>query len=181
MDFSLLCLRFIGEQRVRSCSLAHNEWPMGSKLLCSHCCHAFTGQPIPAVTDYDARRDSFRLRKQCFCGWSCAKAFQMYEDPSVACEHLYRSITNTSFTVVRPAPPRTRLRTFGGDLTIDQFRQGTEETICVRLPSGVLMTSVLNGRKLEAVDRSYRDLTALRHRRKPQSHSHDITAMMRRQ
>jgi MYM-type Zinc finger with FCS sequence motif len=113
------------------------EWPESTDISCWYCVHPFEGSPISLPTKYDDKRRVFYVFGV-FCTWGCAKKFNMERDSVTRtnCATLLsllrhrllagsKSLDHRKYSIVT-APHRNRLRCFGGDLTIDQFRSGLQ-------------------------------------------------------
>lgn len=99
-------------------------WPCSTTAACWHCCHTFTTVPVPLPTKYSAKLDSFNV-VGIFCSWSCAKAYALstkYSLPSCELLALMRTKVNGKFLFIKPAPNKSKLKMFGGDMTIEEFR-----------------------------------------------------------
>ena len=105
-------------------------WPPANwrEVLCWHCCHACPSEPVPLPNSYDRRRDVFHVFGL-FCSLQCAKAHLMEHcafgsgDRVMLLQFLAMKYFGHSGEPVAPAPPRHRLRIFGGDLDIASFRK----------------------------------------------------------
>lgn len=123
------------------------DWPSHTKSCCHNCCHSFEGIPVPLPYVYDERKKVYFCSGS-FCSWQCAKAYNiqlpvtsgkgnrnMYiallahktwakimskTSPQISNENLQLY----AYTSIHPAPPRETLRMFGGDKTIEEYRQG---------------------------------------------------------
>ena len=105
-------------------------WPKTTDVSCFWCCHQFQTQPcaIPETI----HNDLFKV-KGCYCSFNCAMAhlFDIEKGSNMLWEKL--SILNLMMkkfgdkvnnTELKPAPPREALKSFGGYLTLDEFRKG---------------------------------------------------------
>lgn len=118
----------------RSKVWATDKWPLiggdsGVPSDCWHCCFPFDNMPYPMPVKYDDKLKVFTF-KGCFCSWGCAKGYisetSKYGTDSMALIAYLMKVVHGSFTSsskCRPAPSRTRLTKFGGDLSIDKFRE----------------------------------------------------------
>lgn len=67
-----------------------------------------------------------------FCSWSCMKTYNMDRNNlhviGIINSNmlLMRKMLYNKFSNIKRAPPRNRLKMFGGDLTIDEFRSGCD-------------------------------------------------------
>lgn len=105
------------------------------KKLCWWCCHDIPGDVFEYPYKYE--KDTFYLCGQ-FCGWPCVKAYNIHANKVTygRCSDLislYRLKTTGKLESIKTAPSRYSLESFGGTLTIDQFRSGSMN-VCVRLP-----------------------------------------------
>ncbi len=94
-----------------------------TNVACWWCCHTFDSYPVCAPVKYDERKELFNV-VGCFCSFNCSKSY-------VTSEINMKSFLN-SFLVktlkgqlqyIKPAPPRTILKMFGGPLSIEEYRQ----------------------------------------------------------
>lgn len=135
-------LRHTSSDQVRVCGAKDRDWPQHSDVCCYHCCHTFTGPPIPWVGSFDDRRAVFRLGHLLFCSWKCLKAYGINVIRSQDCPVavMFRKLYNKPLSSVPTAPAREQLKEFGGRLTLEQFRShdGMLRVMPIRLPSGVL-------------------------------------------
>jgi len=114
-----------------------------SNTACFWCCHPFHWKQCVLPISYDAYEMMYTCEGY-FCSPECALAY-LYEDTHVSdvtrwtrqallCD-MYRPLYKTRDLI--PAPARACLRMFGGQLSIDQFREQTafsEEIIGIQLP-----------------------------------------------
>jgi hypothetical protein len=105
-------------------------WPRTTDLWCMHCCHPFTTMPVPLISRYDHERCK-PVGFGIFCSPQCGRAYAIEHKPlSWSRVMIYYSLVlRNSFGIdpedcQRPAWPRARLRVFGGDLSIEEFRAG---------------------------------------------------------
>ncbi len=124
-----------------------------TSTACFWCCHPFSWKACVLPISYDAYENMYACEGH-FCSPECALA-SLYADPSLSdvtrwTRHallvdLYRSMYGTrEFT---PAPPRTCLRMFGGQLDIEQYRQyvaSAVEMVAVQLPPLRLFVPTMN-------------------------------------
>jgi hypothetical protein len=125
------------------------RWPTSSSVLCWHCCHPFTGPPLPMPTHYDDRLDIFHVTGT-FCSWECMKAYNLDSRShasgriDVTITSMFRKVCTIRGTTrgIRSAPPRIKLEAFGGDMTIDEFRS-TNKTFAFLPPKLILHQPVI--------------------------------------
>ncbi len=111
---------------VRPCAQQDADWPRRTDTWCWHCCHPFDTPPLPMPVEYDDRRDKFVVTGT-FCSWSCMKTYN-----SESATHkknvismiikLFIKRCTGSMAFIRFAPPRVKLRAFGGSMSIEEFR-----------------------------------------------------------
>ena len=104
------------------------EWPKKSNLKCMWCCHNFDN--IPCAIPTKIKNDIFYVFGN-FCMKECAAAyiFESNEIDNLIWErysllnHLYSIIEDYPDLNIKLAPPRLALEVFGGNLSIEQFRE----------------------------------------------------------
>ena len=103
-----------------------DAWPSKTDMACMHCCHTFENVPLPIPRKYDSTHALYHVYGN-FCSVNCAKAYIIEHEPGISTtrmlylNHLVRNVYGIH-TSVKPAPPKIRLKMFGGDLSIAQFR-----------------------------------------------------------
>lgn len=117
--------------------------PESSDAACWWCCHRFTGRPSFLPLTYDEEQDSFRVQGN-FCSWNCAKSYNFANKSSKwAFRSMLLKLMVTKLEgkciTIRPAPPRDQLKFFGGDMTIDEFRDGNDKNFSTN-PTGLVKT-----------------------------------------
>jgi hypothetical protein len=96
-------------------------------LVCWWCVHALPQSPcIHLPTRYDDKLDKFTTTGN-FCSWQCAKAYALDMNSSRSGEiqmflALMRRRALGQYTPLWPAPKRQFLKSFGGSMTIEEFR-----------------------------------------------------------
>lgn len=103
-----------------------NEWPESTEYLCWWCCHNFDCSPKCIPTSYDSVKDKFTVTGN-FCSWNCAKAYTIYEKPKHISNlsRLIQFVHGSGDFLVPIAPPKQLLKSFGGTMTIEEFRQNS--------------------------------------------------------
>ena len=97
-------------------------------MWCWWCCHEFKGTPLSMPHKHDEKRDTF-MTSGTFCSWSCMKTYALdtygINRGSIICGNMImmRKKLFGKLGSIKPAPKRFRLVEFGGDLTIEQFRE----------------------------------------------------------
>lgn len=106
------------------------SWPPENweEICCWHCCHRCPQEPVPLPQTRDRRTGSFAVFGV-FCSWPCAKQYLNEHqtwgsgERSLLLEEMARCSFGYSGPPILAAPARHRLKMFGGDLTIDTFRE----------------------------------------------------------
>ena len=94
-------------------------------VLCMHCVHPFSGHAVRLPLDYRPETKQYVVFGT-FCSVACAKRYAI-EHPNYNTPHLMTNLGQMAREMgflkpILPAPPQMRLRVFGGDLSIEQFR-----------------------------------------------------------
>jgi hypothetical protein len=96
-------------------------------MWCWWCCHPYDTEPLSLPYGHDELRNKFSTTGN-FCSWSCMKSYAIdrygINKGSIICGNIVmmrRRMYGHSGSV-RPAPNRYRLKVFGGDMTIEEFR-----------------------------------------------------------
>jgi hypothetical protein len=117
----------------------HNDsWLNNTNVCCWWCCHSFDTVPIGMPEKYDELMKKF-LVKGVFCSFSCMIAYKKEIKRDCTKDYLikflYTRLTGTFLldAHLEPAPPRCSLKIFGGDLTIDEFRNSFKENKVYRM------------------------------------------------
>ena len=104
-------------------------WPPRNweELHCWHCCSKLLDPPVPLAQDMDPDTGRYVVYG-IFCSFSCAKAYIYETQPWSAGGKLLllEDMAVSAFgseEPILPAPPRQRLRIFGGDLTPEEFHK----------------------------------------------------------
>lgn len=120
-----------------------HPWRSPTELLCWHCCHPFANPPVPMPVNQNLERNVFQVVGN-FCSLECSKAFLLDYEPHRTNNNLaiFANMSRTVFGqngVVNAAPSRFDLKVFGGDLSLEEFRQGGR---CYTLPKDLPFVSV---------------------------------------
>lgn len=126
----------------------YKDWTPTSHYYCWYCCHPFNTVPVYLPVSRDPRTLVFHLCGN-FCSWNCAKAYQFYREgfgekgvssylsifafitshrprycpTPLNRKHPYDCPCINIFKGVKLPPRKEMIDTFGGPLTIEQFRQ----------------------------------------------------------
>lgn len=109
----------------------HNtDWLHNTDVCCWWCCHNFDTIPIGIPIYFNEALKKFNV-KGVFCSFSCIMAYNKDKklNKDYLIKYLYRKLTGTLTldTKITPSPPRCSLKMFGGELTIEQFRNDLKE------------------------------------------------------
>jgi hypothetical protein len=110
-----------------------DKWLYNTDVCCWWCCHTFDTVPIGNPNRYDRKVEKFRV-KGVFCSFSCLIAYRndsckKYSLTNYLVKFMYSKLTGTFLldSNLTPSPPRSCLKMFGGDLTIEEFRNAFRE------------------------------------------------------
>jgi hypothetical protein len=115
------------------------KWPTRTDVWCFHCAHPFATMPVPLVSRYDyERRQAVCFGN--FCSPNCGRAYAQEHRPLSWSQAMifYTKMLSECFgipvdTPGRAAWPKERLKVFGGDLTIEEFRAGFATPLVLRV------------------------------------------------
>ena len=117
-------------------SLHVQQTTLEEKQICMWCCHPFTNSKVHLPLQ--RKNDEFVVYGT-FCSVECAAAYNFHdiiefgdtwERYSLLHSLYFDSQENTPISL---APPRIALKMFGGDLSIDEFREGRKVAYSVSL------------------------------------------------
>ena len=104
-----------------------DDWPTSTVIYCYWCCHQFNNTPCALPIRYNNKRF---IVYGCYCSPECAAAYnfndlqageEIWERYSLL-NLLYKRIYDNSEHLIKLAPPRQVLSCFGGNLSIEEFR-----------------------------------------------------------
>ena len=101
-------------------------WPERINIYCWHCCHPFKNKPV-SIPMY-IKKSTFYVYGV-FCSYNCGAAYNLNSNDSnktikheLLC-HMYNILfKDKNFIDICPAPPKEILQIFGGNVTIDNYR-----------------------------------------------------------
>ena len=106
-------------------------------IACWNCCHKFDTAPVRLPFNRALIEGlHFFHSSGCFCSWNCAKAYQLSNFKGRVNYNLAllanrvrvlpdgEKSNESNAHVLKAAPTRNKLKLFGGNLTIEQFRDG---------------------------------------------------------
>lgn len=111
------------------------------KPVCWWCCHAFEAESLHFPYAFTA--NVFYTTGH-FCTWACMKAYAIDKNRLGECEYitLMRKRMEGKITSTKKAPSRYMLDTFGGTLTIEEFRQVSPNTI-IKIPGEIFQQQTI--------------------------------------
>ena len=94
-------------------------------IWCHHCAHPITDvHPFALGMPFGMSDDSFKI-KGYFCSFNCIIAYNHGSSPLISL--MYRRLTGGSVSGLKAALPPSQLKEFGGTLSIEDYRQLTNE------------------------------------------------------
>lgn len=113
--------------------LDFKDWPKKTDALCLYCSEKCPGLPIPKVNYYNVKNDQFHIQGF-FCRPCCALAnirettFGGESDRSYIWTQVFlkRYMKVENFFC---APPKTALKKYGGELTLEEFYGDSETSL----------------------------------------------------
>ena len=104
------------------------EWPLSTSVCCHWCCHPFDTTPIGLPVRYS--NGVFHVIR-CFCSLNCAMAFNLssprgsIDEKLICCSMINDLASRLGYgnIQVQPAPDKFALRAFGGNMSIEEFRE----------------------------------------------------------
>lgn len=85
---------------------------------------------------YNTVMKDYYITDGIFCSFNCCKAYIidnryncLYDRSDTLLLKMYNDLYNTSLTIIEPAPHWRKLKKYGGDLTIDEFRNTFNKVI----------------------------------------------------
>lgn len=122
-----------------------NEWPLNTSIHCYWCCNRFDNAPFGIPVNY--LNGNFNVYG-CFCSLECAAAYNFKTndniDESWERYNLINLLSNklNIDRIIKPAPDKLSLKTFGGYLTIEEFRQyfKSNKVININFPPMISLT-----------------------------------------
>jgi hypothetical protein len=131
--------------------------PEVSDSACFWCCHTFTNRPV--ILPIRDTGEYIQVMGN-FCCPECAIAylFDIRQDSHTRWEQLallYRIYTTTNNMRFHPAPPRTVLKLFGGNLSIEEYRnmiQSHKVRVDIHLPPMVSILATMDTKPIDFYD-----------------------------
>lgn len=109
-------------------------------VLCWWCCHGFEWDPLHFP--YTFKSNVFYTTGH-FCSWECMKAYAIDKNKLEQCEYitLMRKRMEGKIVHTRKAPNKYSLQSFGGTLSIEEFRSGKPHVI--KIPGEVFQSHTI--------------------------------------
>lgn len=131
--------------------------PDTSHAACFWCCHTFNTRPV--ILPIRDTGEHLQVMGN-FCCPECAAAylFDMRQDSHTRWEQLallYRLYGNTCQDKINPAPSRNILKLFGGELTIDEYRnliRSYKVRVDIHLPPMVSILATMDTKSIDFYD-----------------------------
>ncbi|MAT63516.1 MAG: hypothetical protein CL881_06925 [Dehalococcoidia bacterium] len=154
-------------------------------MWCWWCCHDFDSTPLSMPFRHDERRNIFHTSGN-FCSWSCMKSYAIdkygLSRGGLICGNIVmmRKKMFNQIGSVKPAPDRFRLKEFGGDMTIEDFRknqtldEGKAKEVDNKPYEKNVVPFVSNTKRMNEIKNASSDNNALKLKRsKPLKRSHN--------
>lgn len=133
--------------------------PQTSDIACFWCCHTFTNRPV--VLPIRDTGEYLHVTGN-FCSPECATAhlFDMRQDAHTRWEQLallYRVYGDACQGKIHPAPSRSILKLFGGNLSIQEYRQlvrSHKVRVDIHLPPMVSILATMDTKPIDFYDAS---------------------------
>lgn len=138
----------VREQKIHGS--ANMDYSKPTDICCWHCCHGFTGLPVPLPHMYDQRNKTFGVFGV-FCSFGCAKSYLIEHSRFDGGHHVLLlkamalQVYDMCVDKIIEAPPRIDLKMFGGTMEIDAFRRN-ETLRLAETPPFVPFTTVIEER-----------------------------------
>ena len=133
--------------------------PQTSDIACFWCCHTFTNRPV--ILPIRDTGEYLHVTGN-FCSPECATAhlFDMRQDAHTRWEQLallYRVYGDACQGKIHPAPSRSILKLFGGNLSIQEYRQlirSHKVRVDIHLPPMVSILATMDTKPIDFYDAS---------------------------
>ena len=102
-------------------------------IRCYYCHHSFSNKPFFLPIEYDSKLNRYKVTGN-FCSPNCVKSYSINSPKNYLVGEMYRKLYNKSF-IIKPAPPIQVLKCYGGNLSIDEFRNNFNNDVYYELKS----------------------------------------------
>lgn len=104
-----------------------SDWPIKTQVHCWWCKHSFNDKPLGAPRRYTEEKKEIPRKfhvEGCFCSFECTKSYMLQENnfDMYLLSFLVKVVSGMEDVNVIPAPSWKLLRTFGGEMDIEEFR-----------------------------------------------------------
>ena len=133
--------------------------PSTTDAACFWCCHTFSYRPV-VLPVRDTGEHLVVMGNFCCPECACAYLFDMRQDSHMRWEQLsllYRVYGEACGGMIHPAPHRTLLTMFGGELTIEQYRKlirSQKVRVDIHLPPMVSILATMDTKPIDFYDAS---------------------------
>ncbi len=156
-------------------------------MWCWWCCHPFEWTPLSMPHKYDDRTKVFQTSGN-FCSWSCMKSYTIdtygINRGGLVCGNivLMRKQMFNQIGSIKKAPWRYRLKVFGGDLSIEEFRNNLTKDMSEPLHEPIktkpkvenVIPFISNTKKMNEIKNATSDNSSLKLKRnKPLKRNHN--------
>ena len=156
-------------------------------MWCWWCCHPFEWTPLSMPHKYDDRTKVFQTSGN-FCSWSCMKSYTIatygINRCGLVCGNivLMRKQMFNQIGPIKKAPWRYSLKVFGGDLSIEEFRENLTKDTSESLPESIktkpkvdnVIPFISNTKKLDEIKNATSSNSSLKLKRnKPLKRNHN--------
>jgi len=112
-------------KKIKNLHVYNNKTKTDCKLRCFNCHHHFDGAVFYMPIDYEQKLDRYKIFGN-FCSPNCVKAYAFDNPLKINKPYLvaqfYRKLFGVNFKIT-PAPPILKLKEYGGDMTIEEYRK----------------------------------------------------------
>lgn len=116
----------------------NKNWPIKTDIVCWWCCHKFDSTPVPIPLTFS--KNIFKVYGN-FCSFNCSKAFlqskeplySSYKDNCSLLSFFCKKTTGKRENIIA-APSRLSLKMFGGNLSIEDFRNNNIKLSVIKYP-----------------------------------------------
>ena len=133
--------------------------PQTSDIACFWCCHTFTNRPV-VLPVRDTGEYLTVTGNFCSPECACAYLFDMRQDTHTRWEQLsllYRVYGDACNSKIHPSPARNILKLFGGNLSIQEYRQlirSHKVRVDIHLPPMVSILATMDTKPIDFYDAS---------------------------
>ena len=155
-------------------------------MWCWWCCHSFEGKALSMPFKYDDRRNKFYTTGN-YCSWSCVKSHALERYGCTVGSRINGNVVMmrkkmyNQIGSVKAAPNRFKLKEFGGEMTIEEFRENQtidKDIVPCEIQSKIVVNNIVpfvsNTRKMDEIKNSTSNNNSLKLKRtKPLKRNHN--------